>query len=348
MTVESTTSRVQYAGNDAATEFAVPWQFLADDHVSAVLTSAGADTALALGVDYALAGAGDAEGGALTYPLAGDPLAAGQTLTIHAAVPLTQEKAWSNTDAIDVTEIEKADDKLTRICQQLSEELGRCLKFPVTASAPNPDMGALTSARDEAVASAAAAAGSASDAEDARDEAQAAAAGVNMPAIGDGDGDKALFAKGDESGLEYKAPADARAALGLGTAALADTGASSGNVPLLDAAGRLDASIARDRVTALAYAAAVTPDLTAAEAFSLALTGNADLGDMTHPGHPFCIPIVVTGGSSGSELYLSTHANWAIDADGAASDPGAGARVFWAYSLDDTSKRLFIKPLEDA
>jgi len=232
MTVESSISRIQYAGNDSATAFAVPWQFLDDGHVAAVLTSGGEDTVLTLGVDYSLTGAGETGGGTLTFPLSGDPLATGQALTIHSSIPLTQEKAWSNTDSIDVTEIEKADDKLTRICRQLSEELGRCLKYPVSEAAPDTDIGSVLTARDLTLAARDQAVAAASNAE-------AWAAGVNMPAIESGDGDKALFAKADETGLEYKAPADARAALGLGTAAVADTGAGQGDVPVLDANGLL-------------------------------------------------------------------------------------------------------------
>ncbi len=234
MTVESTTSRVQYEGNDSATEFAVPWQFMEDGHVAAVLTSGSTDTDLTLGVDFSLSGAGDAEGGTLTCPLSGAPLAAGRILTILSSVPLTQEKAWSNTDAIDVTEIEKADDKLTRICRQLSEELGRCLKVPVTDTDPDTDVGAVLAARDQAVAARDVAVA-------AEDNAEAWAAGLNLPAVTAGDVDKLLVVKDDASGYELQAPADVRDTLGLGTAAVIDTGTDEGDVVVLGAGGALPA-----------------------------------------------------------------------------------------------------------
>lgn len=158
-----------------------------------------------------------------------------------------------------------------------------------------------------------------------------------------GDAGKMLFVKADETGYELKAPDAARTALGLGTAAVANTGTASGDVPVLDANGRLAASTTPLlRTSALTYAATVTPNLAKAEAFTLTLTGAANLGDMTLPG-PGWWPIEVTG-----EYALSTHVNWAIDDDGEAADTGTGTRVFWAYSLDGTDKRLFIKPQEDA
>ncbi len=158
MTVVSQLMKVRYEGNGVSTEFPTQFAFMQDAHVRAVLRRPAPDTAMGtedlildLGLDYTLTGAGDPGGGTLV--MAAAP-AEGQTLTIHGDVPLTQERAWNNMDVIDTDEIEKSDDKLTRICLQLKEELGRCVKYSVAepdqAQALEP--AELLAARDAALA----------------------------------------------------------------------------------------------------------------------------------------------------------------------------------------------------
>lgn len=197
MTVESTTTKVRYEGNAEATRFPTCFAFARDEHVRAVVRapapendSGYQDTTLAPGLDYALEGAGTGLPGTLTHPLSGSPLPGGSTLTIFSDVPVTQEKSWSNLDAIDTAEIEKTDDKLTRICQQLKEELGRCVKLPVAAPDPASDINpeelfavraVALNARDSALISEAKAAAAANAA--AEDALNAATAAVNAAAL---------------------------------------------------------------------------------------------------------------------------------------------------------------------
>ncbi|BBD09604.1 hypothetical protein [Desulfovibrio ferrophilus] len=197
MTVESTTTKIRYEGNSQATRFPTLFVFAHDEHVRAVVRSLAAatdsgylDTPLTLGTDYSLEGAGTGLSGTLVYPLSGTPLPEGHTLTIYSDVAITQEKAWNNLDAIDTTEIEKADDKLTRICLQLKEELGRCIKLPVAAPTPETDINpedlfavrdSALAARDSALISEAHANTSASVA--AEDALNAATAAVNAAAL---------------------------------------------------------------------------------------------------------------------------------------------------------------------
>ncbi|WP_461208556.1 phage tail protein [Desulfocurvus sp. DL9XJH121] len=241
MTVESTTTKVRYRGNGSATEFPTGFAFARDAHVRAVLrrpdVDGNEDLELALGEDYALSGAGGEGQGTLTYPLDGAPLAEGETLTIHQHVPMTQEKSWGNLDVIDTAEIEKADDKLTRICLQLGEALERCVKMPVTAEDDPADPEELLAAASTAQAAVARALA-------ARDEAVAAAGSVALPALGGAGTFLSVTAGGDA--LEYAGGAAARAKLCLGAAALADTGAAAGNVPVLDAEGLLAPGLVAD------------------------------------------------------------------------------------------------------
>jgi len=197
MTVESTEIKARYAGNGEATSFPVPFAFEEDEHVRAVVRSVAPeedsgvlDQELTLDEDYSLSGAGTGLPGTLTYPLDGSPLPEGDFLTVYSDVPLTQERAWDNLDAIDTTEIEKADDKLTRLCQQLKEELDRCVKLPVAAPEPDEDIDpeelfavrdAALAARDSALTSEANAAANAR--ETAEDALTAAAAAANAAVL---------------------------------------------------------------------------------------------------------------------------------------------------------------------
>jgi len=138
MAITSTTAKAIYAGNGSAASFPTTFKFLENEHVVCVLTNAdGEDTVLELDTDYTVAGAGNDEGGTVTFPAGASPrapLAAGETLTVYREVPLTQETDWENSDEIDVEEIEAADDKLTMLCQQIDAKAGRAIKVPVSSS----------------------------------------------------------------------------------------------------------------------------------------------------------------------------------------------------------------------
>ncbi|WP_054650173.1 hypothetical protein [Salidesulfovibrio brasiliensis] len=61
MTISSTTNRCTYGGNGSTKAFAVPFLFIAEADVQAVLRGIdGAEHVLDRGVDYMLEGAGDA------------------------------------------------------------------------------------------------------------------------------------------------------------------------------------------------------------------------------------------------------------------------------------------------
>lgn len=267
MTVESTTTKVRYAGNGTATAFPTGFAFAEDGHVRAVLRRPAdgghEDVALALGADYALAGAGTGDQGTLTYPVSGAPLAEGETLTIYQDVPLTQEKSWSDLGIIDTAEIEKADDKLTRICLQMNEALARCVMMSVAAEDAPAD--------PEALLAAALAAQTASE------EARAAAA--KLPDIEAGDANAFLTVAADQSGNEYAGGAEARAKLGLGKAALEDV------VPV--AKGGTGASDAAEARANLGLGdAAVEDALTAHQYVYVEQTGDDATGDGSS-GNPF-------------------------------------------------------------
>ena len=236
MTISSTASRMPpYAGNGSATAFPVAIPFPDADCIRAILARPGqADADLVRDTDFTLSGAGDPAGGTLTFPKAGSAysiLAEGETLHVLRVVPLTQERSWDNVDAIDAGQIEAGDDRLTMLCQQLQEQLDRCVRWPATTTDPDAaPAGLLPSllASEAAAAAARTAAESARDvAQAARDQAVAAAAALDFPTVTTGDAGKLLRVAAEEDGYELAAPA---------------TAATASTIAARDAAGNLTAN----------------------------------------------------------------------------------------------------------
>lgn len=181
MTISTQLSKASFAGNGVSTEFPLPFPFLREGDINALLHQDGAQTSLRLGTHYTLSGAGEASGGGLTMRT---PPATGQTLVIWRAPAIVQEVDYVENSAFPAETHEAALDLLTMICQGLQEQLDRSIKVSMTSDvAPEDYLGAVQSARSQAVASAAAseaardaAAGSAVEAQSARSASEAAAA----------------------------------------------------------------------------------------------------------------------------------------------------------------------------
>lgn len=133
MTVASTTSRVDYAGNGSTTAFSVPFYFLANTHLIVYRTdiSTGATTTLALTTDYTVIGAGNPSGGTVTCVIAPT---SGQRLSVLRNVPLTQEVDYQTNDPFPAATHEAALDKLTMEVQQVNENLGRAVTLSPTST----------------------------------------------------------------------------------------------------------------------------------------------------------------------------------------------------------------------
>lgn len=117
MTVEITTSKVTYDGDDLVVEFPVNFTFLEDDDLTVQLTDADdAITTWVRDVDYTLDGAGVDGGGTLTATVAP---ATGETLTITRNTDLTQERTFAAQGSFPAASHEAALDKLTLLIQEL-------------------------------------------------------------------------------------------------------------------------------------------------------------------------------------------------------------------------------------
>jgi hypothetical protein len=138
MTVQSTTSRADYRGNNVTTLFTVPFYFLDNSHIKVVRTdnSTVPPTAatLVLGTDYVITGAGITSGGQVQTTIA--PTAT-QILTVLRNVPFTQLIHYVPNDPFPAATHEQALDQLTMEVQELNEGLTHSLQYPSYEPIPN-------------------------------------------------------------------------------------------------------------------------------------------------------------------------------------------------------------------
>ncbi len=129
MTVPTNDSREQYQGNGATTVFPYAFKIFEDSDLEVYLSDEnGVQTLLTLGTDYTVSDAGNEDGGNVTYPVSGDPLEDGETLTILRVIDITQETDLRNQGAYFPEVIEDEFDRSRMIDQQLQEQSDRSLK----------------------------------------------------------------------------------------------------------------------------------------------------------------------------------------------------------------------------
>lgn len=126
MTISTTASRIEYAGNGTTTAFAFPYRFLANGDLKVYLiNTAGTPVLRAETTHYSLTGAGDNGGGTVTM---GTAPALGETLVIFRDPALTQTVDLTENDRLPVeTAVEQPLDRLTMIAQFTRDKLGRAL-----------------------------------------------------------------------------------------------------------------------------------------------------------------------------------------------------------------------------
>lgn len=130
MTVETSTSRVQYATNGTTGPWSVPFYFLADADLRVVYAdSTGAETELVLTTDYSVTGAADPAGGSVTTVAS---YASGGTITVVRELEALQPTDYADTDAFPAASLERNLDRLTMLAQQQAEVSARSLVLPVS------------------------------------------------------------------------------------------------------------------------------------------------------------------------------------------------------------------------
>ena len=139
MTIVSTNTVELYTGNGTQTEWPVAFPFLRPEDVRAVVSGTGGDRVLAYGTDYVAAALPGGGGSVTTAPGAPGMVHAGEHLTLWLDQPFTQEMDLRNTGVLDAEMLERGFDRLTLMAQQLREEVGRCVKVPMTDQSTRPD-----------------------------------------------------------------------------------------------------------------------------------------------------------------------------------------------------------------
>jgi hypothetical protein len=122
MTVPSSTSRDQQAGNGTTTAFTIPFRILDQTHLRVLFTIAGVTTDAAATVTFLVAPSSST------------------TITFLRDVPATQETDYVPNDPFPAESHEQALDKLTMLVQQLREEVARAITIPATVSGVDTEL----------------------------------------------------------------------------------------------------------------------------------------------------------------------------------------------------------------
>ena len=143
MTVSSTNNIVTYAGNGSTTVFAYTFKtFAASDLVVIERTdSTGAEVTKTLTTHYTVSGAGTDSGGNVTF---GSAPASGVTVVIQRSLDLTQTIDYVENDPFPAESHEEGLDRAVMRDQQLKEELGRSIRFPVGDSGVSSEIPSAT------------------------------------------------------------------------------------------------------------------------------------------------------------------------------------------------------------
>lgn len=153
MTISSTETKTIYGGNSSTAVFAIPFMFSKNEDIEVVRTdNRGQETLMTIATDYTLSGAGNPMGGTCSLTI---PPETGQTLVIRRNPAITQEVDYVENDSFPAATHEAALDKLTMICQTLSERLDRTITFRVSSAIsgvelPQPGSGKLLAWNEEA------------------------------------------------------------------------------------------------------------------------------------------------------------------------------------------------------
>lgn len=143
MAVNSTTNVTRLTANGTTGPF--PFTFRIDNATDLQVvvrnSATGVETTQVLNTDYTIppASIGDPNGGDVNF-VAGKQPASGNLLTLRRVVQPTQDVDYTPSGPFPAETHERALDKLTFLAQQLSEELDRALKIPVSSRSTNVDL----------------------------------------------------------------------------------------------------------------------------------------------------------------------------------------------------------------
>ena len=132
MTISSTTVKNSYSGDGSTTAFNYTFKIFADSDLQVIIRSAaGTETVKTITTHYTVSGAGDANGGSVTFTSGNIPTAT-ETVLLRRAVPQTQAIDYIANDPFPAETHEEGLDRATMTTQQVQEELDRSIKLSRT------------------------------------------------------------------------------------------------------------------------------------------------------------------------------------------------------------------------
>ncbi len=130
MTISTTASVIAYEGNGVTTTFSYAFLIPSQDDLVVSITDSNGDVTILLTSEYSVTGIDDPDGGIVTYPLTGSPLATLEYITIERDLPLTQETSLANQSGYYPEVVEAALDNIVMQIQQVSGDTIRALVAP--------------------------------------------------------------------------------------------------------------------------------------------------------------------------------------------------------------------------
>ena len=132
MTISSTTVKNSYSGDGSTTSFNYTFKIFADSDLQVIIRSAaGTETVKTITTHYTVAGAGNTNGGSITFTSGNIPTAT-ETVVLRRAVPQTQAIDYIANDPFPAESHEEGLDRATMTTQQIQEELDRAIKLSRT------------------------------------------------------------------------------------------------------------------------------------------------------------------------------------------------------------------------
>jgi len=155
MTVTTDTRLVTFVGNGVTTEF--PFTFpipKATDLIVSLFNTETEVTTVLTTLQFSVTGIGDDDGGQVTYPLTGDPIASTIQLIIERTVEFIQENDITNQDGFLPDALEKQLDLTVMGVQQIAEANERAVKLRVGSEftgiiLPDPEDGTVIGWQDD-------------------------------------------------------------------------------------------------------------------------------------------------------------------------------------------------------
>lgn len=133
MTVSATTRKAgPYLGNGSTKEFSFPFKVFQASDVFVARTSANGEVELTLNTDYTVRLNSNQDTTAGGVVVLTNPLEDGQYLSVISQIDYDQLAIFTNKGGFYPETLNDCYDKLTILCQQLLEELSRCVKLDIT------------------------------------------------------------------------------------------------------------------------------------------------------------------------------------------------------------------------